>query len=189
MILIGITQGAQPILSLNHGRRDKAAVNGIFKLGVGACLAASAMFIAACLAFDASLIGLFGDGGETAALAADMLAVYCLAYVPVGVSLMNILLFQTTEREAGSTLVSVLRCVGFVQAFLLVLPVFFGEYGIYLSFLAGELCNWGVSEIVRARYANRRPLYADAASESVRAYAYALLGRDAAASASSRRFR
>ena len=147
MILIGITQGAQPILSFNHGKGDVEAVKGIHRLGAGVCLASSCVLAVVCLRYGSALASLFsGDGGgEMVALATRMLFYFCLAYAPIGLTLMNILFFQTTEREGRSVFLSVLRCVGFVQVFLLVLPGVWGERGIYWSFLFGETVNWAIS--------------------------------------------
>lgn len=145
MILIGITQGAQPIISLNHGRGNSQNVKAIYRLGTWSGLLSGLVFIIVCFVFTERLVGLFGGEGEFLALTGEMLRYFCIGYVPVGLTLMNILFFQTTEQEARSTVVAVLRCIGFVQVFLLFLPAWFGVHGIYLSFLCGEVGNWLVS--------------------------------------------
>lgn len=151
MILIGITQGAQPILSFNHGRGDVEAVKTIYAMGSKTSIAVSIAFVITCFLGGRQLSGMFSDGGgELVELSTRMLSYFCVAYIPVGLTLMNILFFQTTEREGRGALVSVLRCVGFVLAFLLVLPRWWGEYGIYLSFFFGEAANWLVSAILYA---------------------------------------
>ena len=176
MILIGITQGAQPILSYNHGRRDVDAVKKIYALGSRSSLAAAALFVVVCLAFGRELSALFaGDSERLIAMSERMLSYFCVAYIPVGLTLMNILFFQTTECEGRSTLVSVMRCLGFVQAFLLMLPQWLGEYGIYLSFFCGEAANWLVSAVLFSRIdepeeaeLEMQPAYAPAAGASGR---------------------
>jgi Na+-driven multidrug efflux pump len=146
MILIGITQGAQPIISLNHGRGNVHNVRAVYRLGTWSGLLPGLAFIGVCFVFTDSLVGLFiGGEGDFVALAGEMLRYFCIGYIPVGLTLMNILFFQTTEQEARSTVVAILRCVGFVQVFLLFLPAWFGVHGIYLSFLCGEVGNWLVS--------------------------------------------
>ncbi len=143
MILIGITQGAQPILSLNHGGGNSHNVREVYRLGTLSSLISSLVFVLVCLTFTDLLVRLFVSGeGEFVSLTGEMLRYFCIGYVPVGLTLMNILYFQTTEREARSTIVAVLRCIGFVQMFLLFMPAWFGVHGIYLAFLCGETCNW-----------------------------------------------
>lgn len=177
MLLIGITQGAQPIISLNHGRGDVDAVKGIYRLGSIACLLTSGIFIVICLAFGDRLAELFSEGGgELVFLSRRMLAHFCFAYAPIGLALMNILFFQTTEREGRSIIVSLLRCVGFVQVFLLVLPFYWGESGIYWAFLCGETANWlvsavlyfGIAEPERSVFADTQPAYVPVTSTSTR---------------------
>lgn len=146
MVLIGVVQGAQPIMSYNHGSGHSENVRKIYRLGVGSNLVLSVLFYLVCLAFGARLAGLFSSGNaELTSSAVKMMTVYFVGFFPVGVSLMNILYFQATEREFQSSLVSFLRCIGFVQLFLILLPGMIGEYGIYLAFFCGELCNCAVS--------------------------------------------
>lgn len=44
-VMIGVSQGAQPIMSLNHGGGDEKTVNGVYRLGVRTNIAASAVFL------------------------------------------------------------------------------------------------------------------------------------------------
>lgn len=74
-----------------------------------------------------------------------------VAFIFAGPVLMNILFFQTTERNVYATLIAFLRCIGFVQVFLLLFRVLFGTDGIYVSFAAGELCHFILSQILVRR--------------------------------------
>jgi Na+-driven multidrug efflux pump len=75
-----------------------------------------------------------------------MMKYYFLAFFPVGLVLINILYFQVTEQEKKSILLAFLRCIGFIQIFLFILPPILGVNGIYLSFLFGELCHYLLSQ-------------------------------------------
>lgn len=160
MVLIGVVQGAQPIISYNHGCSNNKNVRSVYKMGVFSCLALSLFFYALIFIFGKNLAGLFSKDANLVETAVQMMRCYFLGFFPVGVSLMSILYFQARSREAKSILISVLRCIGFVQLFLLILPGFFGAYGIYLSFFAGETCNCLISMLLfrHDAFAKRRIL-------------------------------
>ncbi|MDL2261577.1 MATE family efflux transporter [Methanimicrococcus sp. OttesenSCG-928-J09] len=154
MVLIGIVQGSQPLLSFNYGSENPENVQKVYKLGLWSNLISTAVFYAGVFLFGTHMASIFLPGNsEMIQMSAEMMRFYMLGFFPVGISLMNILYFQVTEREARSTLISFLRCIGFVQLFLFILPGTFGIYGIYMSFLCGELCNCVISELL---YQNSR---------------------------------
>lgn len=142
MALIGIVQGAQPILSFSRGSGDTHREKAAYKLGVKTNIVLIAIFYILILIFGKQLCGIFiSDNPALTDLSMEMISIYFLGFFPIGVTLMNILYFQTTESEAKSNFISVLRCVGFVQLSLLILPNFLGTVGIYASLLVGELLN------------------------------------------------
>ncbi len=149
MTLIGVTQGAQPLMSFYHGRGDTAAFNRVYRLGIRANLIVPIVLVSLCIAFSGGIVTLFRGGNpELTALTTSMLRLYPIAYVAIGITLMNILYFQTTERNAFSALISFLRCIGFVQIFLLLSWFVFDGKGLYLTFLAGEVCHMLISLIL-----------------------------------------
>ncbi|MBZ3935916.1 MATE family efflux transporter [Methanimicrococcus blatticola] len=159
MFLIGIIQGAQPLLSFNYGSRNKENVQKIYKLGLGSNLISTSLFYFFVFFFGSQLAGIFLPGNtELIQMSSEMMKIYMLGFFPIGISLMNILYFQVTEKEGRSILISALRCVGFVQLFLLILPQIFGIYGLYAAFFCGEMCNCLLSVVLykRSRRKERR---------------------------------
>ena len=149
MILVGVTQGAQPIMSFYHGKGDKKIFQHVYRLGVQTNTIAPILLVAGCIAFGGGIVSLFRSGNpELTALTVHMLRLYPLGFIFAGPVLMNILFFQTTERNAFATLIAFLRCFGFVQVFLLLFMTLFGANGIYISFVAGELCHFILSQIL-----------------------------------------
>ncbi|QQO10051.1 MATE family efflux transporter [Breznakiella homolactica] len=158
MVLIGVVQGAQPILSFNHGRGSESNVRKIHQLGIKTGLVLTVVFYGLVFFFGHNLAGLFSrDNPELTGMASDMMRFYFLGFFPIAVSLMNILLFQTTEQEGPSIIISLLRCIGFIQISLAVLPRFMGITGIYLSFFSGELLNCLVSVFFFIAYLRKSP--------------------------------
>ncbi|MDL2259006.1 MATE family efflux transporter [Eubacteriales bacterium OttesenSCG-928-K08] len=142
MVLIGLTQGAQPIMSFRYGSGDLKTVKAIRSLAIKTALICTTVIYATLFFFGGALASIFvSDSPELTGMAAEMMKYYFLAFFPIGITLMNILYFQVTEQGPQSIALSFLRCIGFIQLFLLVLPSAFGTIGIYLSFLCGELCH------------------------------------------------
>lgn len=151
-LLIGVSQGAQPIMSLSHGRGDERTLKEGYRLGSLTNFVLSILMVTAAFAFGRQLVSLFGtQSAEISAAAVKMLRIYALAYIPIGLSLMNVLYFQTTENNLYSTIVSFLRSIGFVQLCLLILPPVFGIAGIFLSHGVGEGLNFGVSIVLKEK--------------------------------------
>ncbi|WP_196591578.1 MATE family efflux transporter [Pectinatus frisingensis] len=149
MILIGVTQGAQPLMSFYHGKGDAKAFSHVYRLGVRTNTMIPILLVAGCAAFGSKIVLLFHSGNlELTVLTVQMFRLFPLGFIFVGPVLMNILFFQATERNTYATLISFLRCIGFVQVFLLLFIHLFGANGIYLSFLAGEMCHFILSQIL-----------------------------------------
>lgn len=149
MVLIGLTQGAQPIMSFKFGSGDVKTVKVVRSLGIKTALVCTVVIYIAIFFFGGTLASIFvSDSPELTRMAANMMKYYFLAFFPVGITLMNILYFQVTEQGAPSILLSFLRCIGFIQLFLLILLPAFGTVGIYLSFLCGELCHFLLSALL-----------------------------------------
>ena len=148
-VMIGVSQGAQPLMSLNHGGGDEKTVYRIYKLGIRTNIAASALFLVICLVFGGSMVSLFQSGStELTHMTSRMLKLLTPGFVMIGVTIMNILYFQTTERYKYSNFVALLRCVGFVQVLLLILVPVLGGDGIYPAFVGGEACNSALSFVL-----------------------------------------
>lgn len=149
MVVMGVTQGVQPLMSFYHGTGEKKKFYHVYSLGIWTNLAASVLLIAVCVIFGGNIAPLFHAGNtQLTELTAHMLRQYPLAYMFIGVTLMNILFFQTMQSNGYATFISFLRCLGFVQVFLLISMFILNAAGIYLTFLAGELCHFIISYIL-----------------------------------------
>lgn len=139
-------------MSLYHGQGNKRAFTHIYRLGLRTNFLAPVILVSLCLLFSSGIVSLFRAGNpELTALTGHMLRFYPLAYIPIGITMMNILFFQTTEQNAFSSVISLLRCMGFIQIFLVVSVFLFAGRGLYLAFFLGELCHLTISQILVQR--------------------------------------
>ncbi|MEA4846003.1 MAG: MATE family efflux transporter [Clostridiaceae bacterium] len=148
MVVLGVAQGTQPLMSFHHGKGEKKTFNRVYGLGVRTNIIASIVLVSICILFGRWIVPLFHSGGsvELTELTAHMLRQYPLAYIFIGITMMNILFFQTMERNGYATLISFLRCLGFVQVFLLLSMFVFNAKGLYFAFLAGDACHFIISQ-------------------------------------------
>lgn len=153
MVMVGVVQGVQPIMSFYHGKGEKERFSYIYRLGARTNVIASLVLVGISSLFGREIVSLFhkGSSAELTELTVHMLRQYSPAYIVIGITLMNILYFQTTERNAHAALISFLRCIGFIQVFLLLSFYVFDARGLYLTFLAGEIFHLIIShQMVRS---------------------------------------
>lgn len=149
MVLIGLTQGAQPLMSFYYGGGSITTVKTVRILAVKTALICTTIIYTAIFFFGGTLSAVFVSGSpELTQAAAHMMKYYFLAFFPIGITLMNILYLQVTEQNMQAIVLSFLRCAGFIQLFLLILPQICGGTGIYLAFVCGELCHWLFSKML-----------------------------------------
>lgn len=147
LMLIGVSQGAQPLMSLYHGSGDKRAFRHTYHLGLWTNLIVPVILVGLSAVFSEGIVTLFhSQNPELTALTVHMLRLYPLGHVAIGATMMNILYFQTTERNSLSNIVSFLRSMGFIQVFVLLSVFVFNGRGLYLAFFAGELCHLIISQ-------------------------------------------
>ena len=155
MILIGLVQGIQPIMSFNYGKGNGENIKKVYKMAVRTSLCLTFIVYIIVFIFGKTLSDIFiRDNIQVTNMALNMMRYYFLAFFPIGISLINILYFQIIRLEKWAVFISFIRCTGFVQLSLLILPGLFGITGIFLSFLSGELCNYFVSAVLY-KYADR----------------------------------
>lgn len=149
MMLVGLVQGAQPLMSFNFGKGDKDSIFKIRSLAIRVGLTMSVVVFAIVFIAGNNLTAIFlPDNPNTATMAAEMMVYYFIAYFFVGITLINILYFQVVEKQKQASLISFLRCIGFIQIFLLVLPLIDVKLGIYLAFPLGELFHMIISQFM-----------------------------------------
>ncbi|EMS72510.1 cytidylate kinase family protein [Ruminiclostridium cellobioparum] len=153
MVVLGVTQGTQPLMSFYHGKGEKKTFSHVYSLGKRTNIVASILLAGICILFGREMVPLFQSGSsvELTELTAYILRQYSVAYIFVGLALMNILFFQTTERNRYATLISFLRCMGFTQVFILLSVFAFDAKWLYLAYFAGELCHYFISQLLVRR--------------------------------------
>lgn len=131
MPIIGISQGAQPIIGYNYGARQYKRIKETLKLGV---IASTVIAVAGFLAiklWSAEIAGLFTDNGELIALTAHALMIFFAMLPVVGFQIICANYFQAVGKAKESAILSLSRQVLFFIPLLLILPPLWGINGVW----------------------------------------------------------
>lgn len=148
MVLLGLTFGAQPLISYNFGRKDKHKMLKFYKINVISSLVVSISAAAICYIFGTSVVGIFTTDPKIAELAYNGIKIACLAYIVGSVNLDTLVYYQAVEIPLFSNLFCVFRAMVFLPICLYVLPKIFGLNGIWASVLISESLTFIVMCII-----------------------------------------
>ena len=148
MVLLGLTFGAQPLISYNFGRRDKEKMLGFYKINVISSLVVSIGAAAICYIFGTYIVGIFTTDPKIAELGYNGLKIACLAYIIGSVNLDTLVYYQAVEIPKFSNLISIFRSMVFLPVCLYALPKIFGLNGIWASVLISESITFVIMLII-----------------------------------------
>ena len=140
--LIGnaIAQSAQPIISYNYGLGLWERVKGTETLAIKTALGFGIVVTAAFIAFPRPMVELFIDIDSRAALyAVKGLPIFASCVVCFIFNVTAIGYFQSVERVAPSVWFALLRGLIFLVPSFILMPMAFGDTGIWLAVAASEL--------------------------------------------------
>lgn len=132
MPIIGISQGAQPIIGFNYGAK---LYHRVQETVIKAILIATGFAILGFIIiqiFAASIVGLFSTGDPALTQLAEHALVTFFALLPiVGFQIIGSNYFQAVGKSVQSTILSLSRQVVFFIPLLLILPNFWGIEGVW----------------------------------------------------------
>ena len=133
-IVVGISQGVQPIIGFNYGARQYPRVREAYLLAVKWNLIVSAAGFIALQCFPQRIISLFGDGDalyfEFAVL---FMRTYLFMVLVNGVQLLSSSFFTAIGKAMKGALLALTRQVFFLIPLLLLLPLRFGIMGVLFA--------------------------------------------------------
>ena len=154
MPMMGIGQGAQPIIGYNYGAKQYDRVKKCFKLALIACtIFLTAGFLIIHI-FPGILFSLFSKDSGTLRELAILTMRICTSMFPlIGIQLMSGQFFQAIGKPVQATIVSLSRQILFLIPALLFLPRLFESigirplYGVYWAFPLADFCASIISAV------------------------------------------
>ncbi|MGI6434715.1 MAG: MATE family efflux transporter [Syntrophomonadaceae bacterium] len=132
MPVLGLAQGAQPIIGFNYGARRYDRVKATWKMAV---LAGTAIALAGYLVlhiWPAQLVGLFSDGDTALTTMTIHAMLIYMALIPIaGFQIVSSTYFQAVGKARQAVVLSLSRQVLFFIPLLLILPRFWGVEGVW----------------------------------------------------------
>lgn len=120
--LMGLSQGAQPIISYNYGAKNPDRVKKAFRLLLATCLTYSMLFWLAVELFPQAFIKIFNNKEELVSFAVPALRIYMLCTGIFGIQLACQQAFISLGNAKSSLTVAVLRKIVLLIPLIYVLP-------------------------------------------------------------------
>ncbi|MGL5347505.1 MAG: MATE family efflux transporter [Peptostreptococcaceae bacterium] len=148
MILLGLTFGAQPLLSFNFGQQSKEKMLSIYNINCVASWTISITAFIICSLFGHQIVGVFTSDPQIITLGYTALKISSFAYIIAGINLNTVVYFQAIEMPKYSNLICLFRSIIFLPICLVILPKVFGLNGIWISVLASETITYIIMRII-----------------------------------------
>lgn len=133
-IIIGISQGVQPIIGFNYGARKYNRVREAYLLAIKWNLVVSAVGFCLFQFFPKYIVSLFGDGEERYfEFAILFMRTFLFMALVNGVQLLSSNFFTAIGKAMKGLLLSLTRQVFFLIPLILILPLQFGIFGVLLA--------------------------------------------------------
>ncbi|MCQ2448179.1 MAG: MATE family efflux transporter [Oscillibacter sp.] len=135
MPLQGLSQGAQPIISFNFGRRDAQRVKDAFRYLLLICLGYSLFLWGMVQLFPSAFIHLFNDDPQLVAYAARALRIYMGTTGLFGIQIACQQTFVALGNAITSLFLAVLRKIILLIPLIYILPNFFADkaFAVFLA--------------------------------------------------------
>lgn len=133
MPLMGITQGAQPIIGFNYGAKQFKRVKETLKVAIIAATTLCMIIFALTQIFPRIFIIIFNNDPELIHVASHGIRVFLLMTPIIGFQIVSSNYFQAIGKARSALLLSMLRQVIILIPMLLVLPNFFGLEGVWMA--------------------------------------------------------
>ena len=157
-VFSGICNGISPIISFNYGANYKERINKILKIAI-ITITILGVFSTVLMIFGGEiLISMFTEGDkELIKLTTEATNLYSIAFVFNGLNILASAYFTALEDAKTSAIISVLRGVLLIIAFIIILPMILGDAGIWLTIPASEL----VTVIIAIKYMKKSKIKFD----------------------------
>ena len=148
MVVMGLNQGMQPIEGYNYGRRNYTRVKGVMWKTVKYATAVTTTGFLIALLVPHQAVSIFTSDRELIELSAKGLRMLTLAYVFVGFQMVASNFFQCLGMVNKAILLSMSRQLLFLIPCIYVLPLFFGNIGVWVSFPISDFAAFIISAVL-----------------------------------------
>ncbi|MCI8505884.1 MAG: MATE family efflux transporter [Lachnospiraceae bacterium] len=151
-LYIGFSMGVAPVISYNYGRGDGLRLKNLFQRSLSFMILVSAIVFLLSMALGTPLVRIFSDEGTAVYdLAREGFRIFPFGFLLCGINIFASAFFTALSNGRASAVISSLRTFVFLIFFLLTLPLFFRETGVWLAVPLSELLTLAVSAVFLVR--------------------------------------
>ncbi len=145
MPMIGIAQGAQPIVGFNYGAKQYNRVRKGFRLANLSATAISIIGFLIFFIFPEPILRIFSQDPDLIAMGKDAMRMLVIGLPLVGYQNIGTSLFQAIGRAKHAVFLALSRQVLFLIPMVIILSRIFGLMGVWVSFPAADLVSFAVT--------------------------------------------
>lgn len=148
-VIIGLSQGTQPIIGFNYGARQYGRVRGIYKLAIKSSFAVSLLGFIAFQFFPKQLVSIFGSGDALYfEFSIKFMRIFLFMVITNGVQLISANFFAAIGKPLKGVMLSMTRQVLLLVPLILILPIFFGIDGLMFSAPIADTCAFVITMVM-----------------------------------------
>ncbi|MDU5106279.1 MATE family efflux transporter [Clostridium sp.] len=144
--LLGLSQGAQPIISYNFGAKKIERVKKTFKLLLSSCLVYTVLMWSALMIFPRFFVGIFNNKPELVEITAWSIRIFFGGIIIFGAQIACQQTFLALGQAKISLIMALLRKIVLLVPLIFILPTFVSEGNKLAAVLAAE----PISDIIAA---------------------------------------
>ena len=145
MPIIGIAQGAQPILGFNYGARQFQRVKDCLRLANKSATIIACVGFVVFMAFPGQILKVFSYDEELIAMGTTATRYLAFAFPLIGYQVIGASLFQAIGKAKPAIFLAFSRQVLFLIPMVIILSKLFGLTGVWLSFPASDVTSFIVT--------------------------------------------
>lgn len=157
MPMIGIAQGAQPILGFNYGAGQFGRVRKSLRLANRSATAISIVGFAIFMVFPAPILRVFSNDPALIDMGTNAMRILVAGFPLIGYQNIGTSLFQAIGKAKPAVFLALSRQVLFLIPLVVILSRLFGLTGIWISFPAADVIAFGVTLFMVRRELGRFP--------------------------------
>lgn len=138
MTMIGFSQGIQPIISYNLGKKNFKILKIIMKISTFSIFCLGVIFLIVSYNFSSSISSAFFKNNFMIDKASKIIRIYNSSYVFLGLNIFISSFLTATKKTSQSILIIFMRAIFLNIIFLSLLPKFWGSFAIWISPLLCE---------------------------------------------------
>ncbi|MEG2786820.1 MAG: MATE family efflux transporter [Romboutsia sp.] len=152
---IGFSSGVAPIISYNYGNENKVELKKLIKYSTKFIAISSVTLFVISMVFAPNIVGIFSPKGTNVFdIGYTGFMIFSISFLVTGVNIFASSMFTAFSNGKISATISFLRTFVFIIAGIIILPIFLGVNGVWLSVPMAETLSMIISIVFIYKYRN-----------------------------------